>query len=168
MTRSAAIDTANKLSTSFSDNRNDREPFDLHFCNVNFNSVTMKHLERTLPKMRNENFPMNLHECSYLDLFPNDQFVYLTPHCNNDLREYDANKTYIIGALAGNEPLSFGKAKELNLEMARLPLRRHIDFAICYNKILSVHRMMRVMLDLKRTGKWEDALQHVTQWSFSE
>ncbi|XP_037052237.1 mitochondrial ribonuclease P protein 1 homolog [Bradysia coprophila] len=163
MIRPEAITAAAQLTRTFSDNRKDGEPFDLHFCNVDFNSVTMKHLERQIPTMRNKEFPMNLHECSYLDLFPKEQLVYLTPHCNNDLTEFDPNKIYIVGAMVNktnHEPLSFGKAKELNLKMARIPLDRYLH-GTSYFKYLTLDQMVRILLDLKRTGKWEVALQHV-------
>ncbi|KAG4073457.1 hypothetical protein HA402_000681 [Bradysia odoriphaga] len=169
MTRQEAITAAAQLSRTFSDNRKDREPFDLHFCNVDFNSVTIKQLERHIPKMRNKEFPMNLHECSYLDLFPKEQLVYLTPHCDNDLTEFDPNKIYIVGAMvnkSNSEPLSLGKAKKLNLKTARIPLDRYLH-GTRYYKYLTLDRMVRIMLDLKRTGKWEVALQHVPRTEVS-
>ncbi|XP_037051162.1 mitochondrial ribonuclease P protein 1 homolog [Bradysia coprophila] len=164
MTVIEAKNAANQLTMSFSDNRRDREPFDLHFCNVNFNSVTMKHMERNLPTMRNQEFPMNLHECSYADVFPREQLLYLTPHCDDDLTEYDPNMIYIVGAMVDKRvqsPLSVGKVRELNLKMARLPLNRYLKWGEGFRKFLTLDQMVRIMLDLKRTGKWEIALQHV-------
>ncbi|KAG4070297.1 hypothetical protein HA402_009860 [Bradysia odoriphaga] len=169
MTVHEAKNAANQLGRSFSDNRKDREPFDLHFCNVNFNSVTMKNLERNMPTMRNKEFPMNLHECSYVDVFPKEQLLYLTPHCDDDLTEYDPNMIYIIGAMVDKQvqkPLSVGKASELNLKMARLPLHRYLNCGEGFRKFLTLDQMVRIMLDLKRTGKWEIALQHVPKANF--
>lgn len=163
MARHESKSTANQLSWSFMANRNSREPFDLHFCNVNLNSPTIQQLERTIPTMRDEKFPMHIHECSYVDLFPKDQLVYLTPHCDDDLTEYDSDMIYIIGAMvdkSGQGPLSLDKAKALDLKMVRLPLDRYLDWDKG-SKFLTLDQMVNIMLDLKRTGKWEVALQHV-------
>lgn len=163
MTRHEARSAANQLAWSFTANRNDREPFDLHFCNVNFDGVTMQQLERNIPTMRRDTFPMHLHEGSYVDLYPKENLVYLTPHCDNDLAEYDGNKIYIIGAMVdkkGQGPLSLEKANALNLKMARLPLDKYLNWG-SGSKFLTLDQMVKIMLDLKRTGKWEVALQHV-------
>ncbi|KAG4073744.1 hypothetical protein HA402_000968 [Bradysia odoriphaga] len=163
MTRHEAKSAANQLAWSFTDNRRDTEPFDLHFCNVNFSSVTMQQLERNIPTMRDEKFPMHLHETSYVDLFPKEQLVYLTPHCDNDLTEYDPGMIYIIGAMVdkgGQGPLSFEKAKALDLKMARLPLDQYLNWEKGSSKCLTLDQMVKIMLDLKRTGKWEVALRH--------
>ncbi|XP_037024848.1 mitochondrial ribonuclease P protein 1 homolog [Bradysia coprophila] len=163
MTRHEAKSAANQLAWSFTDNRSDTEPFDLHFCNVNFSSVTIQQLERNIPTMQNEKFPMHLHETSYVDLFPKEQLVYLTPHCDNDLTEYDPDMIYIIGAMVdkgGQGPLSLEKAKALDLKMARLPLDQYLNWEKGTSKYLTLDQMVRIMLDLKRTGKWEVALRH--------
>lgn len=166
MTKTEAINTAKQLTLSFAINRNDKDPFDLHYCNVDFDSVTMKQMERNIPTMRNKSFPMNLYAGSYLDLFPAENVVYLTPHCSNDLTEYDPNAIYIIGAMvdkANNEPLSLAKAKQLKLKMARLPLERHLNWSSGSGKSLTLDQMVKIMLDWKKTRNWNVALKHVPQ-----
>lgn len=163
MTKREAKSAAKQLTMCFAANRKNRQPFDLHFCNVNFDSATMKQLERNIPTMRNKAFPMNFHEGSYLELFPENELVYLTPHCQTDL-EYDPNMIYIIGAMvdkSNHEPLSLTKAKKLNLKMARLPLDTHLDWGPGAGKSLTLDQMTNIMLDLKRTRNWQIALQHV-------
>lgn len=44
-------------------------------------------------------FPLNIHEDSYLNHFPKEKLVYLTPHCRNDLEEFNHDDIYIIGAM---------------------------------------------------------------------
>lgn len=169
MTQREAKNAAKQLTRCFAANRKNRQPFDLHFCNVNFDSATMKQLERNIPTMRDKGFPMNFHEGSYLELFPKNELVYLTPHCQNDLTEYDPNMTYIIGALvdrSNHEPLSLAKAKELDLKMARLPLEAHLDWGTGSDKSLTLDQMTKIMLDLKNTQNWQVALQHVPKRKF--
>lgn len=75
------------------------DPYDLHYCNTNPNSRLMQSLHRYISTMYEPWFPLNIHEQSYLDLFPKNQLVYLTPHCREELHDYDHDTIYIIGAI---------------------------------------------------------------------
>ena len=157
--------TAKQLLIGFSNNRKHKDPFDLHFCNVDFNGDTMKQLERYIPTMRNTSFPLHLHEGSLLDVFPKkEELVYLTPHCKEILTKYDPDSTYIIGAMvdkSGRPSLSLAKCKELGIRMAKLPLERYLEWGAGSNKSLTLDQMTKIMLDLKDGKSWEVALRHV-------
>ncbi len=164
MTNREAKNAAKQLTLCFAANRMNREPFDLHFCNVNFDGDTMKQMVLHIPTMRDEAFPMNLYDGSYLDLFRKEQLVYLTPHCHDVLEEYDPNMIYIIGAMVdkmNHEPLSLAKAKKLQLKMARLPLDKYLGWGSGASKSLTLDQMVNIMLDLKKTRDWRVALKHV-------
>ena len=75
------------------------DPYDLHFCNVNYEKTVMKELNKFIRPLREPWFPLNLHENSYLDLFPKEKLVYLTPHCNAPLKKHDGDDVYIIGGI---------------------------------------------------------------------
>lgn len=75
------------------------DPFDLHLCNANSQSVLMKALSRSIPTIYDDEFPLNIHHQSYLDTFNKEQLVYLTPHCREELTDYDHDAIYIIGAI---------------------------------------------------------------------
>lgn len=75
------------------------EPLDVHFCNVDPNGTLMKQFEKFIPTLYEPWFPLNIHECSYLDIFPKNQLVYLTPHCQEEMREFDPDAVYIIGGI---------------------------------------------------------------------
>lgn len=49
--------------------------------------------------MYESSFPLYLHSESYLDVFDRDQVVYLTPHCREELTNYDHDAVYIVGAI---------------------------------------------------------------------
>lgn len=49
--------------------------------------------------MYDPEFPLNVHKSSYLDLFPKQNLVYLTPHCREELTTYDHDAIYIIGGI---------------------------------------------------------------------
>ncbi|XP_037048074.1 mitochondrial ribonuclease P protein 1 homolog isoform X2 [Bradysia coprophila] len=163
MNRQEAKSAAKQLIEVFSGNRLHRDPFDLHFCNVNFNSPTFERVQSLIPTLRDRAFPLHLHETSYLDVFPKDKLVYLTPHCKTDLTDYDPDAVYIIGAMvdtSNHEPLSMMKAKTLGIKMAKLPLERYLDWGQG-DKTLTLDQMLKIMLQWRATQSWEKALQHV-------
>lgn len=164
MTKRECINAAKQLMFCFAENRYHDQPFDVHFCNANLKGHTMTYLHKHIPTMLEPHFPMNVHSGSYLDLFPKEQLVYLTPHCRNDLEEYNPDHVYIIGAMVDtmhNEPLSLAKAKKLGLKMARLPLDRYLQWGSGSGKSLTLNQMTHIMLDLKTTGDWNKSLSHV-------
>ncbi|XP_067634318.1 mitochondrial ribonuclease P protein 1 homolog [Eurosta solidaginis] len=164
MTRREALNAAKQLLLCFADNRAHDDPFDLHFCNVNLESVTTKALQRYIPTMLNPEFPMNVHEKCFTELFDKKNLVYLTPHCRTDLDFYEPDDVYIIGAMVdkvNNEPLSLAKAKRLGLRMARLPLDRYLQWGGGSGKSLTLNQMVNILLDLKTTKDWTQALRHV-------
>ncbi|KAG0721849.1 Mitochondrial ribonuclease P protein 1 [Chionoecetes opilio] len=70
-------------------------------------------------------YPVPINPKSYLDKYPKEQLVYLTPHCQEELLVYDHNAVYIIGAIvdkSSGEPLSLAKAKREGIRMQKLPL----------------------------------------------
>lgn len=159
-----AKNAAKQLMLLFADNRLDADPFDLHFCNANLNGIAMQALSRHIPTMLDPGFPMNVHEESYLDLFPRNKLVYLTPHCTNDLLEYNHDDIYIVGAMVdkmNNEPLSLAKAKSQGLRMARLPLDHYLQWGSGSGKSLTINQMLNILLEAKRSGDWNKALTFV-------
>uniref|UniRef100_A0A182N921 RNA (guanine-9-)-methyltransferase domain-containing protein 1 n=1 Tax=Anopheles dirus TaxID=7168 RepID=A0A182N921_9DIPT len=154
--------TAKQLMLCFALNRSHDEPFNIHHCNANFGKTTMKQLEKHLVQIQQPDFPFNVTERSYTDLFPKERLVYLTPHCKNDLTEFDPDDIYIIGAMvdkSSQEPVSLGKAKKQGLRMARLPLDRYFQFKS--GKSLTLDQMVAIMLELKASNDFAKALQFV-------
>ncbi|XP_052895057.1 mitochondrial ribonuclease P protein 1 homolog [Anopheles moucheti] len=154
--------TAKQLMLCFALNRSHVEPFNIHHCNANFGKTTMKQLEKHLVQLHQTEFPLNITERSYMDLFPKERLVYLTPHCKNDLTEFNPDDIYIIGAMvdkSSQEPVSLGKAKKLGLRMARLPLDNYFQFKS--GKSLTIDQMLAIMLELKTSNDFGKAFQFV-------
>ncbi|KAM3967896.1 tRNA methyltransferase roswell [Aphomia sociella] len=159
-----AVNAANQMTFVFGDNRIHKDPFNIHLCNVNMEGNFMKQFKKNIPSLQESWFPINIHTKSYLDVFPKEKLVYLTPHCREELTKYDHDAVYIIGCMVdkiNNEPLSLAKAKRDGIKMARLPLDRYLEWAPGSKKNLNINHMVPILLDLKLTGDWEFALRHI-------
>lgn len=159
-----ASNAGKQLMLCFAENRIHDEPFDLHLCNVNLESISAKTLKKFIPTMQDEDFPLNIHTESLTEKFDKKRLVYLTPHCSNDLKEYSHDDIYIIGAMVdktNNEPLSLAKAKKQGLRMARLPLDRYLSWGAGSGKSLTLNQMVNIMLTMKKHGDWERSLKYV-------
>lgn len=93
---------AKQLLLMWSYNRTHKDPFNIVFCNVNKEGTTFKRLAKTIPTIDAPTFPLNYTEKSYLELYPKEKLVYLTPHCNESLKEYNHDDVYIIGKMSNN------------------------------------------------------------------
>lgn len=78
-------------------NRKNRQPYDLHFCNVDLSSTTMMALQRFMPNLYSPDNFITLSELNYLDLFPKEKLVYITPYAKEPLKKYDHSAIYILG-----------------------------------------------------------------------
>lgn len=93
------INAAKQMTFVFGDNRLHKDPFDIHLCNVKYDGDFMGQLRRNIPSLDEPWFPLNIHSQSYLDLFPKEKLVYLTPHCRAELTEFDHDAIYIVGCM---------------------------------------------------------------------
>lgn len=89
---------AKQLQLVFATNRVHKEPFDLYFCNADLEGELMKILHRAIPPLYDDDFPVNVKTESYLDIFDKKNLVYLTPHTQNEMQEFDHDAVYIVGA----------------------------------------------------------------------
>jgi mitochondrial ribonuclease P protein 1 len=154
---------SSQLLLAFSNNRAHADPFVLHMCNLRPDDMTVKMMERTMPTIYHPTFPINVTDKHYLDMVPKEKLIYLTPHCKEVMETYDHDAVYIIGGIvdrSNQEPLSLAKAKREGLRMAKLPLDQYFNWHSSH-KSLTIDQMVKIMLDLKHSGDWKYALQHV-------
>lgn len=144
-------------------NRRAPEPYHLHFCNLQPGSYHKQYLVKRYGEETWDRLLITSTDKQHVEVFPQEQLVYLTADSPNVLRTYDHNKVYIIGGLvdrSGQSGVSLANAKRLKLATARLPLKEHLNWEIG-NKNLTLDQMIRILLTLKETGKWEEALKFV-------
>ncbi|XP_034535810.1 tRNA methyltransferase 10 homolog C [Notolabrus celidotus] len=165
MTRREVENTVSQLMEVEGRNRRATEPFHLHYCNLQKDGAYMQELLKRYGAERLDRLLITTTDRHHVDMFPHEQLVYLTADSPNVLRKFDHSKVYIIGALVDRSiqsGLSLANAKRLKLATARLPLDEFLHWDIGA-KNLTLDQMIRIMLTMKDTGKWEEALQFVPQ-----
>lgn len=165
MCRREIANTVSQLVDVEAWNRRSAEPFHLHFCNLQPDGVYMQEFLKLYGAQPWNRLLITCTDQHYTKVFPQEQLVYLTADSPNVLRTFDHSKVYIIGAVVDRSfqtGLSLGNAKRLQLPTARLPLDEFLHWGLG-NKNLTLDQMLCIMLTLKETGKWEEALKFVPQ-----
>ncbi|KAF2361165.1 tRNA methyltransferase TRMD/TRM10-type domain [Trinorchestia longiramus] len=152
---------AKQVASCISENRFHREPFYIHVCNFRQEEGIAKTTLKAMPPLLHDDFLVDVHSEDYLDVFPKDKLVYLTPHCRDEVGDFDHDAVYIIGGFIdtrNNDPITLAKAKKQNIKMRKLPLDRYLDWGIG-TKSLALNQVLGIMLEMKRSGSWERAFE---------
>ncbi|CAG2177941.1 unnamed protein product, partial [Oppiella nova] len=125
--------------------------FHLNLCNVNESHKSIQFLRFLFPKMVSNESYLNITSQSYLDLFPKDDLIYLSPHAQQVMTEYESNAVFIIGGIVDRNQvldLSYPKAMQQNIRSMRLP----IDSLVSKSNIQSLDSVFKVLVDFKNCG----------------
>ncbi|XP_027011763.2 tRNA methyltransferase 10 homolog C [Tachysurus fulvidraco] len=163
MTRREMENTISQLMESEGWNRRSVNPFHLHFCNLQPDGAYQHELLKRYGQETWDRLFITATGQRHVDMFPQEDLVYLTADSPNVLRTFDHSKVYIIGAMVDRSiqsGISLANAKRLNLSTARLPLDEYLHWEIGA-KNLTLDQMIRIMLTVKETGSWEKALEFV-------
>ncbi|XP_041793323.1 tRNA methyltransferase 10 homolog C-like [Chelmon rostratus] len=163
MVRQEVENTVRQLVEAEGWNRRATDPFHLHFCNLQPKGAYMQQLLKRYGAEAWDNLLVTSTDHQHVDVFPREKLVYLTADSRNVLHTFDHSKVYIIGALVDRSiqsGLSLANAKRLNLATARLPLDEFLHWDMG-TKNLTLDQMIRIMMTMKDTGKWEEALKFV-------
>lgn len=155
--------TAEQLKRLFATNREQPDPFDIHFCHARPSGKVITNLAHRIPTLFNPEFPINLYEGSYLDKFAKKSLVYLTPDSDDELLEFSHDDIYIIGAVVDrvkSSPYSLLKAKQERLRTAKLPLGKYLTWISGGQaQALAINQVVSILLDLKSSLDWRCALE---------
>lgn len=163
MTKREVVNAADQLQEVYGANRTHPDPFNLVFCNVREGSVYKKKLLGSLPHLEQPNCLITTTEKNYLELYPRERLVYLTPDAKQTLT-YDHEAIYIIGAIVdkgSQKPLSLAKAKREGIKMAKLPLENYLQWGQSASKTLTLNSLINILLEMKTTGDWRKAFSFV-------
>ncbi|CAF2313945.1 unnamed protein product [Rotaria sp. Silwood2] len=96
---------------------------------------------------------------SYLDLFPREQLVYLSPDSPNTMSEYEHNVIYIFGGIFQKK-----KAKHEQIRHQSLPLQKYLRFSPSANTVLSINQVYNILMTLKHNNNnWFEALKCIPE-----
>lgn len=137
------------------------DPFDLHFCNCNLNDRVMTHFSKFTNSLNNRRSFVNIHQESYLDLFPNEKLIYLSPDAKKTLTEFDHDAIYIIGAFVDKtckQKVSKMKAEKEGIDYLKLPIHTYLGLAPGAKKVLGFDGVFKTLLEVRKHGDWKAAL----------
>lgn len=143
-------------------NRRDVDPFHIYFCNLKPESPFLRELIKRYGEKWNKLF-LTATEKSHVDLFPKDNIIYLTADSPNIMTSFRHDKIYIVGSFVDKNihpGASLAKAKRLKLATECFPLDKYLHWDTG-TKNLTIDQVTRILLCLKNTGSWEEALKFV-------
>ncbi|KAL3853176.1 hypothetical protein ACJMK2_016741 [Sinanodonta woodiana] len=151
-----------QLNMCYANNKRAIIPFNMIACNINPDGLYCKLLKKLEGTNCNNSF-LERTEKHYLELFPSEKLVYLTPNSPNLLTKFSGEDVFIIGGLVdthGQKPASFARAMGDNLRTAKLPLDKYLRWGIG-KKNLTLDQVFNILLELHWSGDWHKALMHV-------
>lgn len=143
-------------------NRRDVDPFHIYFCNLKPESPFRSELIKRYGERWNK-LLLTATEKSHVDLFPKDNIIYLTADSPNVMTSFKHDKIYIVGSFVDKHirpGTSLAKAKRLKLATECFPLDKYLHWDTG-TKNLTIDQVTRILLCLKNTGSWEEALKFV-------
>lgn len=139
-----------------------KDPFNVYLCNADRSKATVQYLEKYFPHIWDDYF-ITCSSSSYLDIFPKEKLVYLSPHSAEVMEFYDHDAVYIIGGFVDkriHRPISYEKAESEGIRTCRFPLDEHVQWK-CGTKSLTLDQVMNILLEMKVNNDWKRALQFV-------
>ncbi|XP_071587912.1 tRNA methyltransferase 10 homolog B [Heliangelus exortis] len=155
---------ASQIRRLYGANRKAQKPFWL--CLTEFVEGSLIYEECFRMNDGFSNYLMDMTPESFLDLFPLDAIVYLTPDSENVLEDIDPNKVYILGGLVDesiHKKLTLQRAHEQSLQTARLPIREYMVKTIStknyHSETLAINQVFDVLSTYYETRSWPAALK---------
>ncbi|KAK3546035.1 hypothetical protein QTP70_019951 [Hemibagrus guttatus] len=154
---------SSQIRRLYGSNKKATHPFHLFLTDMKEDSLLYKECIRM-----NEgflNYLIDVTEESWIDLFPSEDIIYLTPDASEALEEVNGDKVYILGGLVDEsiqKKRSYSRAKELGVQMARLPIDEYMERRPnpknFHSKILAINQVFEILLTYCDTGSWSKAL----------
>ena len=152
--------TLDQLSMLYGANQEAFEPYNLYFCSYNPDPVFHRRMELKFPNVMRADSFITLESRSYLDLFPKEKLIYLSPDAYKPLLELKDTDVCIIGGLVDKtfrKPLTKAKAKMEGIRMARLPIDEFVIWSKS-TKSLTLNQVVTILCKFRETGDWREAL----------
>lgn len=144
-----------QLLRVYTENRRAKASMQLHL--TNFEGRVKEEMER---HNGYENWDMNFHRESYLDIFPKDRLIYLTSESDNVIESLEDNKVYIIGGLVdhnSHKGVCFEKAKAEGIAHGQLPIADF--FNIKTRKVFTINQVFEILLRVSEGKTFKEAFE---------
>ena len=118
---------AEQIKQVYKLNRMHPDPFHLHLCGLKKNTLQYSKIKEILPDL--EELFVTISEQSYIDLYPKDNLVYLSPDASEELKKYKHSDVYIVGGhfdRGYKRPVTATKARVQGIRYRKLPLDRYL------------------------------------------
>ncbi|ESO99279.1 hypothetical protein LOTGIDRAFT_56667, partial [Lottia gigantea] len=151
--------TISQLINACSHNKHCAEPFHLTFTDLEKDKYSHIQLSHYLPKCYIKT------EANFMDIFPSENLIYLTPDSPNEMKVYDPEAIYIIGGmvdLSSRGAVTLAKAKKLQIRTARFPIDRYLLWEKG-SKYLTLNQVFSILHTIKDSGDWLQAFRHIPQ-----
>ncbi|XP_054034835.1 tRNA methyltransferase 10 homolog B [Dryobates pubescens] len=164
MTEKETSRLASQIRRLYGANRRAEKPFWL--CLTEFTEGSLIYRECLRMNDGFSSYLMDTTQESYLDLFPLDAIVYLTPDSDNVLEDIEADKVYVLGGLVDesiHKKLTLQRAQEQALQTARLPIREYMVKSSStrnyHSETLAINQVFDVLSTYYETRSWPAALK---------
>nr|XP_039266628.1 tRNA methyltransferase 10 homolog C-like [Styela clava] len=168
MKRKSLVDLCAQLTTTLNYNTTVHYPVPLLFANLDQDSF----FYRRMKQFNVHSFPdgcMSVTEKGLTDLdnIPIESLIYLSPDATETINEYQEDKVYVIGGLVDLGAVQAQKttltiANELGIKRQKLPLSKYLLWGNrSGRRTLSLDIIFKVLLELRSTGNWAKAFQHI-------
>lgn len=162
------FDAASQIVQCHLINRQQPHPFRLVLANFKADGELGKCLSNSSSGLHRFDETQERTERSYLDLEPvvnPEHLVYLSPDAHTEMESFSMQKVYIIGGLVDKKDTkNISRTIALNERIGSesLPLKRYLKWKGTFGrKEMSLDVIMRILITLRDTGSWINALAHV-------
>ena len=124
-----------QLQIAYGSNAKSLDPFRMYFSNFKKDGKFDTSLKDR--NIRLDELMIIESEKSYMDLFPKEKIVYLSPNSKNEMKEVDEDKVYIVGVIADSHekiPHTQMQARIDGIRTERFPLEKYVRYKFLLNK----------------------------------
>uniref|UniRef100_A0A183J668 RNA (guanine-9-)-methyltransferase domain-containing protein 1 n=1 Tax=Soboliphyme baturini TaxID=241478 RepID=A0A183J668_9BILA len=147
-----------QLRESYFSNRSHCFPFNMHFTDCCMDHMSWRDASRYFVDGL-DRYLVNYASDSFIDMFPKDKLIYLSPDSRSMLIDLHPNDVVVIGAMVDKPSRcnwSLARAKQLGIRSARLPIDKFVRWE-SGSKTLTLNQCVNILLDVSRTGDWTQA-----------
>ncbi|CAJ0963766.1 unnamed protein product [Ranitomeya imitator] len=155
---------AAQIGRLYGSNKKAAKPFWLYLTGLVENSLLYDECVRM-----NDGFVHYLVESTedhFLDLFPLEMIIYLTPDSDLVLQDINPTKVYVLGGLVDEsvqKKVTYQKAKDHGLHTARLPIQEYMvkkdNVKNYHSEILAINQVFDILRTYCETRSWPEALR---------